>query len=43
MLIRVGFAQVVASANVFVHNERKVAVSVHCDVLTDTGPADALD
>ena len=43
MLIRLGFAQGVASANDFVHHERKVAVSVHGDDLTATDPADALD
>ena len=43
MLIRLGFAQGTASANVFVHHERKVAVSVHGDDLTATGPADSLD
>ena len=43
MLIRLGFAQGVASANVFVHTERKAAVSVHGDHLTATSPADALD
>ena len=43
MLIRLGFAQGVASANVFVHKECKVDVSVHGGNLTATGPADALD
>ena len=43
MLIRLGFAQGVASTIVFVHNEHKVAVSVHGEDLTATGPADALD
>ena len=43
MLIRLGFAQGGASANVFVHHECKVAVSVHGDDLTATGPADSLD
>ena len=43
MLIRLGFTQGTASANVFEHRERKVAVSVHGDDLTATGPADALD
>ena len=43
MLIRLGFAQGVASANVFAHDERKVAVSVHGDDLIAIGPANALD
>ena len=37
MLIRLGFAQGVASANIFVHDKRKVAVSAHVDDLTATG------
>ena len=37
MLIRLGFAQGVASASVLVHNERKVAASVHGDDLTVAG------
>ena len=42
-LVRLGFVQGKGSANVFQHREKQIALSVHGDDLTATGPKDALD
>ena len=42
-LVRLGFVQGKSSANVFHHRQRRIALSVHGDDLTATGPKDALD
>ena len=42
-LVRLGFVQGKSSANVFHHREKHIALSVHGDDLTATGPKDALD
>ena len=42
-LVRLGFVQGESSANVFHHSEKQIALSVHGDDLTATGPKDALD
>ena len=42
-LVSAGFVQGKASACVFVHPGRKIAVSVHGDDFTATGPKDQLD
>ena len=42
-LVRLGFAQGVASPNVFRHATKGIACSVHGDDFTSSGPADALD
>ena len=42
-LVRLGFVQGESSANVFHHLEKQIALSVHGDDLTATGPKDALD
>ena len=43
LLVRLGFVQGVSSANVFFHEQRQIAVSVHGDDFTACGPADSLD
>ena len=42
-LVRLGFRQGMASPNVFHHEARGIACSVHGDDFTSSGPADALD
>ena len=42
-MVRMGFAQGMASPNVFHHESRGIKCSVHGDDFTSSGPADALD
>ena len=43
LLVRLGFAQGLGSANVLSHEQRQIAVSVHSDDFTACAPADSLD
>ena len=43
LLVRLGFVQGLSSTNVFFHEQRQIAASVHGDDFTACGPADSLD